>query len=169
MKRFGKLSLALLLMTFAATMFATQPSATIAVTANINSSCVITANPLAFGNYDPLVGNKTADLDAQTNITVQCVDEMNATVSLDQGLYPASGSTPAIPLRQLQCEDQDDPLAYFLYADASHTTVWGSDTSTQPLLADGTPHDYTIYGVIPHGQMGEAEAYSDTVTATVIY
>ena len=172
MNRFAKASLVTLVVMLAATaMFAvSNPTASIAVTANINPSCLISANPLAFGSYDELGVNKTADLKQTTTITVLCVDEQNATVSLDQGLFPAAGSTPDAPQRQMQCPDQDSQLAYFLYQDSNYSQVWGANSSANTsIIADGQPHNYTVYGSIPHGQMGEAETYSDTVVATVLY
>ena len=172
MNRFVKAFLVILAVMLAATtMFAVQPKANISVTANISPNCLISANTLAFGNYDELGLNSTTDLAQTTTISVQCVDEMTASVSLDQGLYPKSGSTHDVPQRQMQCTDQDGSfLAYFLYQDANHQVVWGDGANnTEPVTSDGVAHNYTVYGVVPHGQMGEAESYSDTVVATVLY
>ncbi len=172
MNRFAKAFLiTLAVMLAATTMFAVQPKANISVTANISPNCLISANTLAFGNYDELGVNSTTDLAQTTTITVQCVDEMTASVSLDQGLYPKSGSSHDTPQRQMQCTDLDGSfLAYFLYQDANHQQVWGDgQNNTETVTADNLPHNYTVYGVVPHGQMGEAESYADTVVATVLY
>ena len=171
MNRFAKVSFIIMVATLAATtaFAANQATANIAVSANINPNCVITANPLAFGNYDQLGINSATDLQQTTTISVQCVDEETAAVSLDQGLYPTIGSTVTDPQRQMQCPDMDSPLAYFLYQDSEHSKAWGANTNAQIVIADGQLHNYTVYGSIPHGQMGEAEIYSDTVVATVLY
>jgi len=103
MNRFAKVSFIIMVATLAATtaFAANQATANIAVSANINPNCVITANPLAFGNYDQLGINSATDLQQTTTISVQCVDEETAAVSLDQGLYPTIGSTVTDPQRQM--------------------------------------------------------------------
>lgn len=169
MNRFAKLFFVAVVVMFAATsMFATNTAtANIAVSANINSNCQISASPLAFGAYDELGVNASSDLKQTTTVTVTCVDETGVTVSLDQGLYPKSGSTASTPLRQMQ--GGTDNLAYFLYQDSDYSIVWGADTSAQTVTADGQPYNYTVYGAVTAGQQGHATTYSDTVVATISY
>ncbi len=171
MNRFGKVCFITLAMILAATSaFAASKTANIAVTANINPACTISASPMAFGTYDPLGVNATVELDHTSIVTVQCVDELPAVITLDEGLYKATGSTPTTPQRQMQCLDYDQEfLAYFLYQDGSHTTVWGANANALSITADGASHDYTVYGVIPPGQVLEDGGFADTVVATVSY
>ena len=171
MNRFGKVCfITLVVIVAATTAFAGTKTANIAVTANINPACTIAATPMAFGTYDPLGVNSTTELDHTSVVTVQCVDELPAVITLDEGLYKATGSTPATPLRQMQCLDYDQEyLAYFLYQDASHTQAWGANASAVSITADGSSHDYTVYGVIPPGQVQEDGGFADTVVATVSY
>ncbi|MGA9564806.1 MAG: spore coat U domain-containing protein [Candidatus Korobacteraceae bacterium] len=171
MNRFAKVFLiTMAVMLVATTAFATNKTANIAVTANINPACTISASAMAFGTYDPLGVNKTVELDHTSIVTVQCVDELPAVITLDEGLYKASGSTPTTPQRQMQCLDMDGEfLSYFLYQDASHSQVWGANANALSITADGASHDYTVYGVIPPGQVQEDGGWADTVVATVSY
>ena len=160
MNRFRNVLFIALLVTLAATSaLAGSKTSSMAVSATIPSSCVITAHPLAFGTYDPLGANATTDATQTTTVTVQCVDELAATVTLDQGLYPATGSTATVPLRRMQCVDMNgDYLNYFLYRDAAHTLVWGANANSVTITGDGNPHDYTAYAVLPAGQTASTAA-----------
>lgn len=171
MNRFGKVCfITLVAILVATTAFATSKTANIAVTANINPACTISTSAMAFGTYDPLGVNKTVELDHTSIVTIQCVDELPAVVTLDEGLYKASGSTATSPLRQMQCLDLDGEfLAYNLYQDASHTQIWGANANAFSFTADGSSHDYTVYGVVPPGQVLEDGGFTDTVVATVSY
>ena len=171
MNRFGKLFVITLAVMLAATSaMAGSKTSSMAVSATIASSCVITAHPLAFGTYDPLGANASSDATQTTTVTVQCVEELPATLTLDQGLYPATGSTATVPLRRMQCFDLDQNyLNYFLYRDAAHTLVWGANTNAVTITGDGNPHDYTAYAVLPAGQIQESGGFADTVVATVSY
>ena len=171
MNRFAKVSLIVLVAMLAATTaFALNKTSSFAVTADIQPACAIVAHPLAFGTYDPLGVNATQPLYQTTTISIQCVDELDATVTLDQGLYPQTGSTSDVPLRAMQCADMDQEfMNYFLYQDSAHTKVWGAGANDFSFTADGTGHDYTVYGAIPPGQVLEDGGFADTVVATVSY
>ena len=100
MNRFSRLCVITMVVLLAATgsLAVSSRTSSMAVSATISSSCVITAHPLAFGTYDPLGVNATTDATQTTTVTVQCVEELPATITLDQGLYPATGSTATVPL-----------------------------------------------------------------------
>ena len=171
MNRFSRLFVITMVVLLAATgALAGSRTSSMAVSATISSSCVITAHPLAFGTYDPLGVNASTDATQTTTVTVQCVEELPATITLDQGLYPGTGSTATVPLRRMQCFDANqDYLNYFLYRDAAHTLVWGANTNSVTITGDGAPHDYTAYAVLPAGQIQESGGFADTVVATVSY
>src|SRR5664279_1376259 len=168
MNRFAKVCVIILVAMLAATsVFATSKTSSFAVTANIQPACTIQAQPLAFGNYDPLGVNLNSEMDQTTIVSIQCVDSFPATVTLDQGLYPNIASTPGTPLRRMQCIDHAQFMNYFLYQDPGHSQVWGAGQSAFHFQSDGTLHDYVIYGVIPPGQVLGDGGFSDTVVATV--
>lgn len=65
-------------------------------------------------------------------------------------------------------------LSYNLYLDAALTTVWGDGTSGTSRYGPVTPPDgsaftITIYGQLPARQNVSVGAYSDTITATLVY
>jgi spore coat protein U-like protein len=62
-----------------------ESSANMQVSANVIRKCTITAQPLAFGNYDPVQANYTAPLDAQTTLTVACTKGTALNVTMDKG------------------------------------------------------------------------------------
>jgi spore coat protein U-like protein len=61
-------------------------------------------------------------------------------------------------------------LAYFLYSEPTHITVWGNTLQTGKAGAgNGAPSQFTVYGVVTGGQIKPVGSYSDTVVATVTY
>src|SRR5258708_30912341 len=62
-----------------------QSSANMQVSANVIRKCTISAQPLAFGNYDPVQANATAPLDGQTSLTVACTKGTAVDIAMDDG------------------------------------------------------------------------------------
>lgn len=140
----------------------------LAVTATVPTSCVIAGGTLAFGDYDPIVTNVAAPLDASTGITVTCTTGSAVSITLGQGVTPDGASTATVPLRQLA--NGSGRLGYLLYSDAGHSTVWGDNVSNA--VSDtgvGTAHRLTVYGEIAGGQNPIPGAYTDTVIATATF
>lgn len=139
---------------------------TFPVTANVVSDCTISATALAFGNYDPLVANASAALNATNTITLACVKGVTPVVGLDSGLNTthASGTTRAMA-------SGANYLSYELYKDAAHTQVWGNSGTglfTAATTTGTAPFGVTVYGQIPPAQTSSPTgSYSDTITATV--
>lgn len=134
------------------------------VTATIISSCSITANDLAFGNYDPLSGTH---LDQTTTISVTCSNGASYDIQLSAGL---SGNVAARTM------DDDatstSTLNYSLFRDSSRTLNWGVTNGTDTFQGTGTgsAQTVTVYGRIPSGQTTPVVgAYTDTITATIEY
>ena len=66
---------------------AAPPTAPIQVSAHVVANCSISATNMDFGNYDPLVTNKTANALADSTISVSCTKgSPNVSVGLDRGL-----------------------------------------------------------------------------------
>src|SRR5664280_1834770 len=142
------------------------------VSAQVESECSIDASAgLAFGNYLPLT-QKTSDLNGTGSISYTCSSNTTgAKIRLGQGLHVAEGSTDAAPLRQMADAGLDDKLAYFLYQNSGHTTVWGNTTGTAETVStfDGNAHTVTVYGQVTHGQNVPEGAYTDTAVAAIDY
>ena len=141
------------------------------VTANVASSCMVSApGSLAFGAYDPVDVNNATDLDGQGTINVRCTRGTTTVIALEQGTAPDTGSDCTTPLRRMS--NGAERLAYFLYSDDTHSTVWGCTT------ANDVSHSSTnsaqaatldVYGVIPQAQDVAPGSYSDTVRIALTF
>jgi spore coat protein U-like protein len=138
-----------------------------AVSSSVTATCVIAAAPLSFAAYNTVT---TANVDAEAILTVTCTNGTpGIQITLGQGLTPATGSTTAIPLRQMT-NGGAGRLAYFLYQETGRTTVWGDTLATAPaaVVGTGAAQTATVFGRIPSGQTTVvAGTYTDTVVATV--
>ncbi len=141
----------------------------LAVSANVAANCSISTLPVAFGAYDPVTANATTPLDATGTVTVSCTTGATGTITLGQGANPGTGSTDAAPARQLK-DGGTDVLAYTLYQDSSHQTVWGNTSGTGVAsTGTGSAVAVPVYGRIAAGLNAPVGNYSDTVLATVTF
>lgn len=167
------LTLSCLAASSAAFAGASPQTATFQVTANVASSCTVSATDLAFGAYDPADANATAARDATGTVRVRCTrGTSTAVAALDQGANPATGSTCASPLRQMS-DGGTLRLRYDIYQDAGRATVWGCDPtnglSIPTFTSSLTPVTLTTYGRIPAGQDAAIGSYTDTVQVSVTF
>lgn len=140
------------------------------VSASIAANCTISTTAVSFGGYDPIVTNKSVALtNSAGKVTTICTNGSAVTVTLGQGANADTGSTDAIPLRQLA--SGANRLSYFLYSNVGFSTVWGNTSGTG--VADtgtGVASDLTVYGSMPADQNKPVGAdYADTVVATVTF
>ncbi|MGF7155741.1 Csu type fimbrial protein [Novosphingobium gossypii] len=142
--------------------FAATVTDTIAVTVTVQSACVVAANPLAFGTYNP---TSAANVDATTTVNVTCTQGTPYNVGLNAGT--TSGGTTTV--RKLNAAGKT--LNYALYSDSNRTTNWGNTVNTDTVsgTAGIAATSYTVYGRIPGSQNTTAGAYTDSVTVTVTY
>jgi spore coat protein U-like protein len=140
---------------------ATQQT-TFLVTANVNSSCTISAADLVFGDYDPTGG----DVDGQSNVTLNCTNSSPWNVGLNAGTF--AGAT--VTTRKMTGPGAYS-LSYGLYSDAARSTNWGNTVGTDTVSGTGTGGSQivTVYGRIPGTQNVGAGGYQDTITATVTF
>jgi spore coat protein U-like protein len=157
----------------AAAMIAAAPSvssvsaatatANLAVSATVANNCTVSTTALAFGTYDPVVANATADLDGSGRVTVACTRGTAPTIGVSTG-SSASGST-----RRLN-NGAGSFLTYELYKDAGFSTVWtatGAGILSPTAAPSKAAREFTVYGRIAGNQDVPAGAYADTVVATV--
>lgn len=149
----------LLLMIPVATPAATT-SGSFTVSATVLAACTVTANNLAFGNYD---ATAAAPLDVSTTLAVTCTNGSPYTVRLDAGT--AAGAT--VTTRQMS--SGVNRLNYALYRDAAHTQNWGVTDGSDTVGATGTGSSivHTVYGRVAINQYLPAATYTDTITVTV--
>jgi spore coat protein U-like protein len=127
-----------------------------------HAACSVSASGVAFGVYNPFSG---APANATGTVTVNCSQFFGAyTMALNGGgslsnRWMRSGSTS---------------LAYQLYMDAAHTTVWGDGTGGSVAVNSGTcfancTTTYTVHGRIPARQAVGPGTYGDTIVVTVTF
>jgi spore coat protein U-like protein len=148
--------------------FAGTTTTTLSITAIVGSTCAISTSAVSFGTYDPLVVNLSNPLNGQGAVSTVCSNGLTNTVTLDQGLNAATGSTTEVPLRQMR--SAGNVLAYFLYQNSARTTVFGNDTPTGVgETGTGLTANVNVFGQVPGAQNAAPGSYSDTVTATVTF
>jgi len=154
----------LLLVTGGPAAFAATATTKMNVTASVTGTCTL-ASPvaLAFGAYDPIGANATANLDVSPNaLTVTCAKGVTAQISLDTGSN-AQGTT-----RRLS--DGTNFLTYEIYTSAARTTVWNTTNTVTYVASSKAPSPIPVYGRIPSGQdVAVSSGYADVVNATVTF
>lgn len=137
-------------------------TAVFVVSATAVDSCVVNANALAFGTYDPLMSVAT---DGVSDITVTCT----ADVIYDVGLNAGTGAGATTNTRRMTRDDQT--LAYSLYRDGARSLTWGDRVGTDSVAGVGTglPVNHKMYGRVPARQPVRSGFYSDVVTATIYF
>jgi spore coat protein U-like protein len=163
------LTMAILSTIFVATTNASTPAtANMAVTTAVLDHCIVTANPLSVGTYDPIVTNASSGVDLQGNTTlsVACLTGLHAWIGLSQGSNPNTGSTDTVPLRQMLYGT--NKLGYELYQDAGLTTLWGNvQPSSSSYSGTGLYTTVTVYGKVDKGQNVPSGNYSDLLIVSV--
>lgn len=165
MKKFIIFAAAALAFPFFFAKPAAAQTAQLTVTATVLDACEVTSGTLDFGTYDPLSGQAVT---GSGTFTVTCTKDTPATIVLDQGMNPDSGSTDDNPLRRMA--SGTNYLSYALYSDSNGVNVWGNTAATGvAFIGTGTPETFTVYGVIPASQNVPAGQYTDTVTIQVTF
>lgn len=147
----------------AASASAATTTTTLNVNATVTNVCAVTANPLAFGSYDP---TSATPLDGATTLQVNCTTGTVYTVALSVG--GGTGATAAA--RKMRSGGNE--LLYAVYQDSNRSVVWGNTPGTDtPAAATATTSAATInvYGQVAARQNVPAGTYSDALTVTVAY
>lgn len=154
------------LMVAAGTASAATKSTTMSVSATVAANCNISAENLAFGDYDA-----TASLTSEADITVRCSNGTPYTVKLSAG---EGGS-----FAQRLLSSGSNTLQYNLYTEANLQNIWGDgvgNTGTKGGsglgLSSNKAITHVVYGQLPNSvfnQDAPTGSYTDTVTVTVEY
>ena len=136
-------------------------SKTLTVTATVASYCQFDNAPLPFGTYT------NTDVVAEGAIDFWCTDQTSWHMALDQGLYPATGSSDTAPLRQMA--SGSNRLRYDIYMDAGRTQIWGAGAAAAAILGHGAPWQAPVYGTIPGLQYKPVGNYTDTVVISITF
>ncbi|MDD3530359.1 MAG: spore coat U domain-containing protein [Gallionellaceae bacterium] len=140
----------------------------------IGCSCVVnyTANTMAFGTYNPLLGSNH---DAAGDVNLRCYTTAGLLVSVDIALNKGVYSTVFSPRKMASGANR---LNYDLYTNSGRTTIWGDGSGGTGTVTDSITlallsyvyRSYSVYGRIPGGQNTVPPgSYSDTVTITLTY
>jgi spore coat protein U-like protein len=148
------------------------------VSATVNGSCTITANPLTFGTLT-MGDGATTQQDANTTVSYACNTTPTAfTVGTGMNDGSSSGSGYYYAMA-----DGDNTISYGLdvYDNSSTFTLANAAVPTTPgegtNVVDGTASPtlgvtggpYTISGEVKSGQSAAPGTYSDTVTFTMTF
>ena len=145
----------------------------VAPTASDKYACTIEVRPVNFGTYDTL---STAALDALGQVIYVCGNLSASSlaqgakairIELETGL--ANQFTP-----RYMFASGTDQLAYNLYLDPTHRTIWGQGAYGTDVYVDSNPPNKTpvtvpVYGRIPGMQDVPAGQYADVVTARILF
>jgi len=154
--------------------FAGTATGTLAVSALIPASCTVGTSTLAFGLYDPLGANLSADLMVNGTVNVTCSSGAPVTVALGAGAHYDSTNH----IRRMS-DGSSHTINYEMYSDVVDGTPWGDGTSatnnnvTKAITGTGASQNVTVFGEIPAGQTVPAASttgislYTDTVVITV--
>lgn len=138
-------------------------TASLTVSASVTKNCTISTTPVNFGAYDPVAANAAAPLDGIGTVVVTCTKGAAAKVGLNPGSN-AEGTS-----RRMN-QGAGEYLAYEIYKDTTHSTVWGDALDTAldiPAAPNRNPRTFTAYGRIAAAQDATVGNYTDTIVATV--
>jgi spore coat protein U-like protein len=138
---------------------AAESTATFFVTADVVSTCNITANNLNFGPYSG------AEIDMTTTLTATCSNGVPYDVGLNAGLTGTS-----VTARKMTGPGTD-LLAYSLSQDSAHSINWGDTVPTDTVhgVGAGVAQTLTVYGKLPGSQFVGPGDYSDEITVTLTF
>jgi len=151
---------------------------TIPVNARVAQVCTITtAKGLDFASYDPVSINATVALNSTGQISIACT---KGSTSVLIGLDYGKKSTGA--QRAMVGNTSAGVLQYNVFQPSTNVagapctfpaaTAWGPTTATSlsiPVAANSLVQLYNICGTIPAGQSVAADAYVDTIIATIYF
>jgi spore coat protein U-like protein len=172
-RRFALASAILIAAASATPAMASTATENLDISATVPESCAITAEPIAFGNYDPIVTHATEPLTTTGTLTVQCTMGTSATILLGQGANASTYSTNSSPDRRL-AGDGGGSLDYNISKDGAGNNTWGNTTGTgHSITGTGNSQDISVSLSIPPAAAQSntvvVGTYTDTVVATVSY
>jgi spore coat protein U-like protein len=152
---------------FSAPAMAGTATTTMGVSATINGTCSVTANPIAFGTV--LLTN--ANTPASGSVSVNCTNGVAYVVGIDNGNFPGIPlGAPAVDTHGRQMDSGGNKLHYNIFTDAGHATEVGN-VGAENISGTGTGAAIvtTIFGLMPIQATPPAGAYADTLNVTVTY
>ena len=127
--------------------------------------CTIETRPLSFGNYDT---EANGPLDAVAQVIYTCNNQAKK-IRIEMTTGVSAQFTP-----RYMSAGPGASLAYNIYLDATHQTVWGqgiygTDVYYENNPPNGTPVVIPAYGRIPARQNVEPGEYVDVLNVRVLF
>jgi len=153
----GMLALGLTALPASAT---TTVTTTFGVSATVQGTCLISATAMAFGTYTGIAATSTS------TVTATCTNTTPYNVGFSAGL----GSGATVTTRKMT-GPSSAVLSYGLYSDSGRSVNWGQTVGTDTFTGtgNGSAQAITVYGALPASQYVNPGAYSDTITASIIF
>lgn len=127
------------------------------VTATVVDACSLsTISDLAFGTYDPLLGNNST-----TSVTVTCTLLAPYSMVISTGANSATAAG-----RKMKHATQTDTLSYTV-SNLLAGSQWPDSGTTIAGVGTGLGVPTTIFGNLPASQNVRSGSYSDTLTFTL--
>ena len=134
--------------------------------ASLASTCVLSATNVAFGAITPAA---TGSNNATGTITSTCTKATTYSLAINAG---GSGSISARTISGT-IAGNTDKVAYNLYTDSVHTTLFGDGSlfsgSVVQLTGSGSAQITSVYGNLLLNQYITPDNYSDNLTVTLSY
>lgn len=142
------------------------------------AGCSVSSPGMAFGAYQPLSfpGRfSSADVNSDATVTVACTGIVGGgpyTITLGPSL---AGSGDRIGTRYLANPAGGPDMAFNVYLDPNHVTVWGDGITAGATIGGSIPpgdsnQSHPVYGRIPAGQNTlKAGSFSGALTITISY
>ncbi len=129
----------------------------------VMAACTISASGVNFGGYNVF---SNTPLDASGTVTFQC-----SPIAVNVQVQLSRGGAPSFSPRQMR--QGGTTLDYNLYLDVARTIIWGDGTAGTQVYSAlvGALVDIVVpvYGRVPVRQNVPAGAYTDTITATIVF
>ena len=162
-------------MGLSATSYAATETGTMEVSTSVSMSCTISAAALVFPAYDP---THTINITGTGSISYNCTPGGSATITLGEGLNPATSSTDSVPVRRMTGDQGGSPLPYevFKWTDeapgvAGGLSDWGNTQATgRVITGDGSTQQIPVWGRIFAQETNiSAGSFSDSIAVTFTY
>jgi spore coat protein U domain-containing protein, fimbrial subunit CupE1/2/3/6 len=127
------------------------------------AQCTVTANPIAFGNYNPFTPtprNRTG------RITAVCKGNGTLTVAL------STGQSGTYDPRYMTSGTTSDQLDYNLYTTAARVTIFGDGSAGTQTVSKNFKNNSVlirVYGQIPAMENIASGSYADNIVATITF
>ncbi len=161
---------------------ATAVSGSMAISATVIDKCTISTGNMAFGNYDGQATNSATILTATATLTTACAKSLSTAMWI--GLNAGTTTGGSMAARKMRGTlSNGDLLSYSLNQPTNSTpgavckaagtgTNWDDGATankfTLPANAVGLSiRSYTVCGEVAAGQNIQADAYTDSVIATI--